>query len=414
MIETDVLIVGAGLAGLSLATRLADGSDQRFEGLNVTLIDPRVSIDFASTHAATEKTWCSWRLQSDLHPFTSSIDHAWTHGVIEDQRHPTSAAVRIDFSHARYERISESRLVRFALQRMAETPRVSLCFGQSVSAIEEQKSPDAGVFVQTSEKTYRTGIVFDTRPPAPSPKAWQQVFFGGEYEIAATSAQANLDTFTMMSFIESPRSRGARFIYALPMTANKWLLQATAFVPAATRADDMLNGQIADDMIAAYAARHGFSIAQCLRRENGVILMDPLVPPTTALDTMTNLGSRGGMIRAATGYSFTRVQRACNEIANAIAAWRSGAALPIALQWQARTTPLLDRIFLDALQRDDVDVAALFTSLARTCAHDGASLARFLDGHPGTADLTRVITAMPTLPFVTTALRALVPWHPRA
>ena len=65
MPEYDVAILGAGLAGLSLAVRLAE---PRFSGLRILVADPRTAF-------GRDRTWSYWALRP--HPFAEAVSASW-------------------------------------------------------------------------------------------------------------------------------------------------------------------------------------------------------------------------------------------------------------------------------------------------------------------------------------------------
>jgi lycopene beta-cyclase len=390
--HTDITIIGAGLAGLSMAVRLAD---TQFAALKIRILDPRTTL-------VGNKTWCAWRLHA--HPFADCVSAHWTHGIISDARRGANAKAALDFSTCPYEHVTEQDLIDYALPILARAPHVSLHLGESVISINtaEVTNKDDSTFestIHTQSRTFTSRLVLDSRPPDASVNAWRQVFFGGEYRLSSQHARDDRSTFTMMAMQAVPRGSGCAFVYVLPLSHDRSLIQATAFVPP--------NGDVTlpwEAMIKEYAEHEGIVIHDLLRAEHGVIAMDADVAPTSALTPITNIGARGGFVRASTGYSFSRTQRACDAIAQAIGQWAEDARQkPISIDWQSAAVPMLDRTFLRALQREDVDSADLFWRLAR--ATNGDTLARFLDGEPTARDLASVVAAMPTFPFLVAGLQ---------
>ena len=62
--DADVLILGGGCAGLSLATALAEQHS-----------DLRVQILEARTTYVRDRTWCLWN--TEPHPFQHCVTHRW-------------------------------------------------------------------------------------------------------------------------------------------------------------------------------------------------------------------------------------------------------------------------------------------------------------------------------------------------
>ena len=399
----DITIIGAGLAGLSLAIRL---TEPKFAGLRILVLDPRQQLQRKEEEQGKpgNKTWCAWR--RNVHPFATCVEHRWSTGLLSDTRQPVNGVVQLDFSTCPYERITEARLVEFSIGKLAATQHITLSLAVMVTDVTES---GGYATITSSMGNILSKLVFDSRPPTPSARAWRQVFRGGEYTLLRNrnsyrSSGNDIDTsFTMMAMTPAPRGEGCRFMYELPLSQDRSLLQATAFIPpgAPTPAD-----AVWQSMLEEYIAKRGDTVVRLDQAEDGEIVMDPNVPALSELTTITAIGARGGFVRAATGYSFSRAQRACDALVTAIETWQRATipaqALPIPIKWQSSLIGLLDRVFFEALSREDVDTAALFWQLARGTSGD--RLARFLDGEPTFRDLAVVIRSMPMLAFAKSSL----------
>lgn len=136
--DADVLIVGAGCAGLSLAVHLLDAGASDLE---IVLLDRR------ETHVR-DRTWCYW---SGLeHPFAAAESHSWHRWKVitsagEVERGSPSVAYRCIPADAFYD---------LALERLERSPNVRLVRGTSVEGFRET---DAGVAAVTAMVSSRRG-----------------------------------------------------------------------------------------------------------------------------------------------------------------------------------------------------------------------------------------------------------------
>ena len=121
----DVIIVGGGLAGLSLAVLLAGGA------LDVLVVEPR-------TGYVRDRTWC-YR-DFDDHPFGGAVSHSWERWRVRDGRGETVVNSR---RHP-YRMIPADRLYAHALRLLQDAPNVRLMLGAAVSAVDEDAA-SAGV-----------------------------------------------------------------------------------------------------------------------------------------------------------------------------------------------------------------------------------------------------------------------------
>ena len=119
--DYDVAILGAGLAGLSLAARLAA---PRFSGLRVLLVEPRSSY-------VRDRTWSYWAL--DPHPFQAAVSASWTRWAV--------AADGVDVvcgaNDLRYESISSDAFYNLALDLVRAGSHIDLQLGAAATVVED-------------------------------------------------------------------------------------------------------------------------------------------------------------------------------------------------------------------------------------------------------------------------------------
>jgi lycopene beta-cyclase len=149
--------------------------------------------------------------------------------------------------------------------------------------------------------------------PAAGPCGYQK-FLGVEYELAESPSPRDVP---LIMDARVPQTDGYRFIYVLPITPTRVLIEDTYF--SDTTALDfptLRNG------IETYAHDHGYVIANTLREESGVLPL-PYGRSDAAGDTPNVTGYAGGWFHPATGYSLPSAIRVAHHIATGA---RSGPA----------------------------------------------------------------------------------------
>jgi lycopene beta-cyclase len=397
----DIVIVGAGLAGLSLAARLCA---PKFAHLQVAIIDPRTT--FGATH-----TWSFF--QQGSQGFIDCVAHnrKWQQLWVRARSVETYPH---DFSASPYCSVESTQFYKKCLENMARNPSIKTFFGHIVESIVVQDSGGAKLIFTNAatnlQQSLTASLVFDSRPPLANKlgkHAWIQAFAGGEVRCAAPHFAPMLarSEAVLMDFILNPDSSIPTFIYLLPSSPTQALVQATVFVPPGFTIpnDEALQGLVMQYLQTNYA---GFEITQ-QSFEAGRIVMDAAIPTTTALQTITKIGAAGGFVRASTGYSFTRTQRACDALETAIEKAISAREflagggmqnLSVPIFWQSRLVPFLDRIFLEAIATPNYDVGKLMATLFNRVAP--WRLVRFLDGNMSFLDALAVIMVCPKWVFI--------------
>jgi len=342
--KMPVAVIGAGCAALSLAAR-----SNAFPSHQFTIIDPETHV--ADDHIwgfwampwlnhvtnVTRKTWHNWRiispdlvleLSSETHPYCALSRHEW-------------------LAHCR------------------------------------QRAKDAGVSVVHSLHHLNPGQILDSRPPKSPSGALLQHFLG--YEVTSNHDVFKPDTAILMDF-RCDQSRGVHFIYYLPFTKRRALVESTLF------SDSLVTKDFYDKAIRDYLGHHlnckHYSIK---RRERGVI---PMASLQQREPDLTGIGANGGAIRPSSGYAFSFIQKQIDQISNSA---KPGKPLEVKKP-HSRFELMMDQIFLRVIRRQPTLAPVIFTSLARYL--NGDEFACFLSGEANTKIWLKVVFAMPTWPFL--------------
>ncbi|HVZ88619.1 MAG TPA: lycopene beta-cyclase CrtY [Polyangia bacterium] len=187
---------------------------------------------------------------------------------------------------------------------------------------------------------------------------------------------------------------GYRFIYVLPFTARRVLIEDTVYADDADLDVPTLRGRVL-----AYAAAHGARVAVVHRQEVGVLPLplrlgaarpDPLEGPL-------RLGYRGGLFHPVTGYALPLAARAARALATAgsVAGMRRAlGALFRRLAPQRRFGVLLNRLMFRAIAP-----AERWTALERFYRLPEPAIARFYAARSTPPDRLRLLLGRPPAGF---------------
>ena len=373
--QYDVAILGAGLAGLSLATRLAA---PEFAHLRILVVDPRTTFP-------RDRTWSYWALRP--HPFAAAVAKSYARwAVIGDGRTVLRHAPGL-----RYETIRADTFYRVALDRIAAAPHVELRLGTTASAIERDGAVDLHLGPSHPSPTpIRAALAFDSRPtPALGQHGLTQLFLGQEIE--TTHPVFDPGVATLMDF-RGVQSGVTHFTYILPTTPHRALIEDTWFAPRTMSAPDHRRA------IRDHLARHGIQDYNILFEERGALPMDPVFRPRSGR-YLQPLGSPAGANRPSTGYAFHAIQLRCDGIAAALAQGR----LPAPPRPRPRLIRAMDSILVRLLETRPEQAPRIFAALFDRCPP--AALVRFLNDAATPADLLAVSTAIPWGPTLGMAAR---------
>ncbi len=408
--DADLVILGAGGAGLALASRLA----QAATSLRVIAVDVR-------TEYTDDRSWCFWADDAhDLRPIVSREWSDWTYQAVGGPAH----AHRVDGETYQYVRGAD--FYAHARTLIEASDRVELRLGVAAGEVRPlhpsiSRPAGEGVIVSTSAGEITARWVVDTRPRRTAAMLFQcfsgaEVEHGGALDLEALGIAPG--AAGLMTGMRADAD-GLGFVYVLPLSDFTALVEWTRFSPTPLRASEVRAGR--DAALAALGAPLGAPHVRVLREEAGVLPMGRVpdqrpargnrfrrfssVPPAAhaANGTHENAGSipgvvvagaAGGALRDASGYAFARIQAWARDCADRLARGEA----PIGHPPEPFIRRQMDRIFLQALRAHPERTADYFAAMARGVAP--ARLLRFLTDRARLSDLLAIIASLPLLPFL--------------
>ncbi|MGW6545726.1 lycopene cyclase family protein [Streptomyces massasporeus] len=389
---SDVVVVGGGAAGLSLAYRLVETGVA-----TVTVVEPP-----DGPLRPAERTWCYWD-QGDKDgagegDFDEAVTATWpllrVHG-------PDDGPLTVDPAPSRYRMVRSTAFERLVHDRLERSPggRVLRATAHSVRDVP------GGAEVRCTAADGRTltlnsRYVFDSRPLRALPPARTQLFqhFRGWF-VRTRTDRFDPEVADLMDFrVPQPR-HGLAFGYVLPLAPDRALVEYTEFsrTPLTTAAYERALRHYARDVL-----RLGeFTVDTA---EQGVIPMTDARFPRRIGAAVFRIGTAGGATRPATGYTFAAVQRHSRAIAAALRDGRDSVPAP-----HGRRALAMDAVLLRALDTGRIDGPAFFTDLFRRTPPQ--RLLRFLDGATSVREEWGIGLRTPVGPMLRTALE--VPFLPR-
>ncbi len=373
--EQDVLILGGGCAGLTLAVELTQrGYDGR-----ILIVEPRKTY-------TRDRTWCYWNAVP--HSFQDCVTHRWNAWSVRAFGRETRCA---SHTHA-YEQIPADRFYASALSRLRAVPTVALWPGTKAGLFRATAS---GFEVETTRGLVRARTLFDARPPersAPPPMLTQQ-FLG--WQIRSHDPVFDPGCVTLMDFWADQDSHPT-FCYVLPYTEHEALVETTRLSPEPFH-DIPRDERALRDYLAQRLGLRDYAIQY---REQGAI---PLGVPVGSQPKPPAgyhaIGTRGGLVRPSTGFAFLAIQHWSQAFAESFVAAPSAVVAP---RPYSRLSGWLDGIFLRRLLDEPAATPETFLGLFDKVGAD--ALVRFLSDRAHPRDFIEVIAALPTWPFMKLAL----------
>ena len=377
--DFDLIIIGAGCAGLSLGMQLASLHAQAPRTL---LLESRLAYE-------NDRTWCFW---GDEHtPFATLAKHSWQSLSISDG---VSRAL-VDCSTTPYRLLTAADFYTKALEAIASHTALDLKTG--ISLTTEPSLIKGRWHLRTTGGSFSANAIVDTRPlptqQLSDTTLWQS-FLGCELEFQEprfdpTSAQ-------LMDFYPATEAF-VGFNYVLPLSTTRALVEFTVFASKIYNQAELVS--YLDAQVEKFAGGRPY---QRLRNEYGLIPMGVGKPKGTVKlaeqhSSYVRVGLTAGAARPATGYAFQRIQRwalACKQSLQ-----KNG--LPVGHQPDSFVIRQMDAIFLNVLRHHPELGPELFMRLFSKVSSE--KLIRFLSDQGRVSDYLAVILSLPPGPFIKSA-----------
>jgi len=379
----DYAIVGGGMAGLSLAVRMAQ---------TPALARKKIVLLDRERKTQNDRTWCFWTDKTTL--FDAVICRSW-------QRLGFSSpyfSADLPLKKMRYHMLRGIDFYRHAYQLLEKVPNIHF-LETEVTSIEN-----------TSEKaiihTKKKGVLeaewaFDSRiserwllEQTAGSNLILQHFKGWVVETDAPFFDA--EKAQMFDF-NLPQNNEVRFVYILPFSPTKALVEFTVFSPSLLE-----SGEYEKVLQAYFAQQLQLNEYRILEEENGILPMTDYEFPRMGGHRTVNIGMRGGACKPSTGYAFLRAQRDAEQLAKALQLPQPTFP-PIT---SATRFSIYDAMILRLMRDQGGEVARYFAHLFKKNPTD--RLLRFLDEQTTFAEELGVMASVPTPPFLGALVNVLL------
>jgi len=370
--KRDLVIIGGGCAGLSLAIELA----QQNIAIQTTILEPRPEYQ-------NDRTWSFWAKAK--HPLSHLVHHRWSdwsYGVLGAPR-----ASKQDPGFP-YQTIRSIDFYQHAKQVIGNSTQIDLALDETVHRVAKHEDHWR---IETNKRALLANAVVDTRPPTGTQLQSAQMLQCFVGEVISKPGAFSTDTAELMTDMTAD-AHGFLFSYCLPTSPDTALIEATRFSAMAP------DWPILQQDLLKIKTRRGWLDAKVLETEQARL---PMGMSTKRSDDpmLVIAGTSAGGLRAASGYGFLRIQRWARACAKALA--KDGRPLPHAPD--PKLQAWMDRLFLDVLCSHPDQVPGLFFKLYNHL--DTKVLIRFMNDESSLLDKLKVIQSLPARPFLRTIFR---------
>ncbi len=374
----DYIIIGNGLAGLQLA--LGFIKNDRLKQKKIALIDP-------SNKTTNDKTWSFWEIGSS--PWDAITEKSWHNTLFYSK----NKSLTLPLKPYTYKTIRSIDFYNWARAELQPFKNVHFIKDSIVSLTES-----TSVLVKGKKNTYTTNHVFDSRIP----KAYhteiskftliQQHFKG--WIIETETAHFNPESITMMDYRFHYKDTTS-FIYVLPFSENRALIEYTFFTP------ETVTESVYDDAIKNYIKNHLHIINyKIVETEMGNIPMTdfPFWKYNTKL--VTKIGTAGGWVKASTGYSFKHTEKNVATIISNITNGQQPSHNLFKKKYK-----FYDKIFLNVLKTNNDKGVWIFEQFY--AKNSISTMFRFLDEESSFAEDVKIMRSLFSWHFISAFFKVL-------
>jgi len=380
MTAHDYIFLGTGAAALSLLMRMIDSG--KFSDKKILLIDRDQKM-------SNDRTWCFWEKGEGY--FESLVHKSWDHLSFKSD----DFSSRLEIGDYRYKMIRGIDFYRYSFSRIHEQSNIELRYGKVGT---QYKDDNTSYYLDHKPLEIGNAIIFnsiflDQNLIKDGPGSLIQHFQG--WMIETTLPVFDESEATLMDF-RVHQNYGTTFVYVLPLTPNKALVEYTVFSTSLLPAE--IYYQELEDYIRSYLTTNKYKI---LETEGGAIPMSAANSPFYK-NGVYNIGMVGGRTKASTGYTFSFIQKHSENIVHALI---NGGILTD-INDSNKRFKFYDRVLLQALTNGKPGGKEIFTRLFERNKAD--SIFKFLDNESSISEELALIKTLQTVPFLKAALQQVL------
>lgn len=370
----DFIFLGAGCASLSLLVRMIESG--KFSDKKILLVDRQIKN-------SNDRTWCFWEREKNY--FDQIVYKTWTHLVFNADHEQ----IKLDTGPYVYKMIRGLDFYEYCFSKISTKKNINVCYGVVEFLAGQNNILFNGKPLQSSNAIVFNSIVTST----PNALYHQLLQHFKGWMIEADNA-FDPEIATLMDF-SIDQQNGTTFMYVLPLSSSRALIEYTLFSPALLADNDY------DTALKKYVENNltikNYNIKQT---EFGVIPMTNHPFPFYS-NGMYHIGTAGGNTKPSTGYTFRFIQKQSGHILKDLIAGKKPTQKKLPKKFN-----FYDSTFLNVLTTNKLPGKQVFTTLFKK--NKASEIFNFLDNESTlTTDLS-IINSLPTGKFFKAGLQEML------
>ena len=351
-------------------------------------IDKKILLIDKSPKAGRDRTWCFWEKEDGF--FEEIVYRKWDKlSFFSD-----NLSISMNIAPYQYKMIRGIDFYDYCFDKIKKNSNIEEFYGDSGGGFFHKE----GITLILNGEQVNIGhaVVFNSiyhsAQNQTGIKTLLQHFKG--WVIETDKPTFSPDKATLMDF-RVHQDYGTAFIYVLPFSETKALVEYTLFTKSLLT-PEQYNGEIE------------FYIKEILKIDNYSLKEEEfgVIPMTNEKfqfysDGVYHIGTAGGQTKPSSGYTFQFIQKQSRQIVDQLLADKSLTLIP--------DTPkrfrFYDNTLLHILYHNKLQGKKLFTQLFKR--NKPQQVLRFLDNESSLSDELKIISSLPTWPFLKAALKQL-------
>ena len=351
----------------------------KFSGKRILLVD-------REEKNKNDRTWCFWETETGI--FESIVFKKWK----QTWFHGDNFSACFDLDPYEYKMIRGIDFYAYCFELIRRQNNVEIVNGE-VTEIAENSS---GAYLLVSGITYQADFLFNSilfsKPQLKTNEYYLLQHFKG-WIIETNENCFDPAKATLMDF-RTAQSHGTTFIYVMPFSEKRALVEYTLFSPSLLQNEQYEQGL--EEYIRQHLKIKDYNI---IESEQGVI------PMTNHRfirnkENIINIGTAGGQTKASSGYTFRFIQKNSAAIVQQLI--NTGDPF---IQNEKGRFHFYDSILLNILYHNRLPGKGIFTDLFKK--NKTQTVLRFLDNESSFAEELKLISSLPTWPFLKAAFRQI-------
>ena len=372
----DFIISGAGCSGLSLVMHMIESG--KFSDKKILIIDK-------DPKRANDRTWCFWQKGEGL--FEPIIYSRWENLLF----HGENFSSQLEIEPYSYKMIRGMDFYEYCFKKIRQHVNIDILFGK-VERVFSDDNTGLVINGQTIYADYIFNSILFEKPTLNKNESWFLQHFKGL--VIETKEDCFDNTVGTLMDFRINQDFGTAFCYVLPFNPGLALVEYTLF------SDELLQQDQYDEGLEFYIKNIlKISSYQINEKEFGVIPMTDYKFPLRQ-NNIINIGTAGGQTKGSSGYTFNFIQKHSKLIVDSLVKTGKPFVSPTSPRFN-----FYDGVLLKVL-KDGMSGKKLFTELFKNSAVD--KVFKFLDNETTLAEEIKIISTLPTLPFLKAGIKQLI------